>query len=72
LDVALLALSHEAACGHAFNVSDGLAVTWKELTDDLADGLGCRPVRWSMPYPLAYAIGFVLEHAYRLCAERVA
>ena len=24
------------------------------------------PVRWSMPYPLALAIGFSLEHGYRL------
>jgi len=66
LDACLLALSHEAACGQAFNVSDGLAVTWKQLTDDLADGLGCPPVRWSVPYPMAYTIGFMLEHGYRL------
>jgi len=66
LDAAMIALRHEAAPGNAFNVSDGLAVTWKQLTGDLAADLGCREVRWSIPYPLAGAIGFSLEHGYRL------
>jgi nucleoside-diphosphate-sugar epimerase len=65
IDAALLALRHDAAPGHAFNVSDGLDVTWREFTDGLADGLGCPPVRWSMPYWLAHGLGFSLEHGYR-------
>ena len=66
IDAALLALRHDAAAGHAFNASDGLDVTWKEFTDDLAKGLGCSPVRWSLPYSMANGIGFSLEHGYRL------
>ena len=66
MDAAVLALRHEAAPGHAFNVSDGLSITWKELTDGLAEGLGCSKVRWSLPYWLANGIGFSLEHGYRL------
>jgi nucleoside-diphosphate-sugar epimerase len=66
LDAAILALRSDAAVGHAFNVTDGLDVTWRQLTDDLADGLGCPKVRWSLPYPLAGAVGFSLEHGYRL------
>jgi nucleoside-diphosphate-sugar epimerase len=66
LDAALLALERDAASGEAFNVSDGLDVSWRRFTDDLAAGLGCPPVRWSVPYPLAYALGFSLEHGYRL------
>jgi nucleoside-diphosphate-sugar epimerase len=66
IDAAVLALRHEAAPGHAFNLSDGLAVTWKEFTDGLAEGLGCPNVRWSLPYWSAYGAGFLLEHAYRL------
>jgi nucleoside-diphosphate-sugar epimerase len=65
-DAALLALRHEAAPGHAFNVSDGVGVTWKQFTDDLAEGLGCAGARWSLPYRLANGIGFSLEHGYRL------
>lgn len=66
LDAAVLALQHEAAPGEAFNVSDGLDVTWKQFTDGLAGGLGCPEVRFSIPYPLANSIGFSLEHCYRL------
>jgi nucleoside-diphosphate-sugar epimerase len=66
IDAAMLALRHEAAPGHAFNVTDGLGTTWRQLTDDLADGLGCPPVRWSLPYWLAHSVGFSLEHGYRL------
>ncbi len=41
-------------------------MTWKEFTDGLAEGLGCRQVRWSLPYWAANGIGFSLEHGYRL------
>ncbi len=65
VDAAVLALRHEAAPGHAFNVSDGLGVTWKEFIDGLAEGLGYSKVRWSLPYWMANGIGFSLEHGYR-------
>jgi acetylornithine/succinyldiaminopimelate/putrescine aminotransferase/nucleoside-diphosphate-sugar epimerase len=66
IDAAVLALHHEAAPGQAFNVSDGLDITWRQFTDELAEGLGCAKVRWSMPYWAASGIGFSLEHGYRL------
>lgn len=66
LDLVTLVLSHEAASGQVFNVSDGLQITWRELTDDLAEGLGCAKVRWSLPYWLANVVGFSLEQGYRL------
>jgi ornithine--oxo-acid transaminase len=66
IDAAVLVLRHEAAPGEAFNVSDGLDVTWREFTDGLAEGLGYRRVRWSMPYWAANSVGFTLEHGYRL------
>lgn len=66
IDAAVLALGHDAAPGNAFNVSDGVDVTWRRFTDDLAAGLGRPPVRWSIPYPVANALGFSLEHGYRL------
>jgi nucleoside-diphosphate-sugar epimerase len=65
MDAAVLALSHEAAPGHAFNITDGLDVTWKEFTDGLAKGLGCSQARWSLPYWAANGLGFSLEHGYR-------
>jgi len=66
IDAAVLALHHESAPGQAFNVSDGLDVTWRQFTDGLAEGLSCARVRWSMPYWAAGGLGFSLEHGYRL------
>ncbi|HEX6459894.1 MAG TPA: aminotransferase class III-fold pyridoxal phosphate-dependent enzyme [Thermoleophilaceae bacterium] len=66
VDAALLAARHEAAPGNAFNASDGLDVTWRQFIDGLAEGLGCAPKRWNMPYWMANGIGFSLEHGYRV------
>jgi ornithine--oxo-acid transaminase len=66
LDAAALALTNERAPGAAFNVSDGLDVTWRQFTDDLAERLGYTQARWSMPYGIASGIGYSLEHGYRL------
>lgn len=65
VDAVLLALTHEAAPGEAFNVTDGLAVSWRQFTTDLAAGLGAPPPRLSLPYPVAHALGGGLEHGYR-------
>ncbi len=65
-DAVALALDHERAPGEAFNVSDGLEVTWREFVGDLAAGLDAPPPRWSLPYPLASALGVALEHGYRV------
>lgn len=66
IDAALVALHHQSAVGQAFNVTDGLGVTWKQFTQDIASGLGCAPPRFSMPYSIATAVGFSLEYSYRL------
>jgi nucleoside-diphosphate-sugar epimerase len=66
IDAATLALAHDAAPGQAFNLTDGVDVTWRQFADDLARGLDCPPVRWSMPYWLASGVGFSLESGYRL------
>lgn len=65
VDAAVLALRHERAPGQAFNVSDGVPVTWRQFTDDLARGLDARPVQLSAPYWIASAAGTSLELGYR-------
>lgn len=66
VDAVVLALSSDAAPGQAYNVTDGLDVTWGRFLGDLADGLGCPRPRLSLPYPAAYGLAFLLEHGYRL------
>ncbi|MHB1468016.1 MAG: NAD-dependent epimerase/dehydratase family protein [Solirubrobacteraceae bacterium] len=64
-DLVLLALEHPAAARQTFNATDGLDVTWRRFTDDLAEGLNARRARLSMPYPVANALGGAMERGYR-------
>jgi len=66
VDAALTALRHDDAAGQAFNVTDGLDVTWRRFTDDLASGLGYPPARYSLPYKMASGVGVGLEQGNRL------
>ncbi|MEA2216731.1 MAG: hypothetical protein QOK19_2292 [Solirubrobacteraceae bacterium] len=66
IDAILLALEEPAAAGAAFNVTDGLDVSWRRLTSDLASGLGCPPPRLSLPYRPAGALAAMLEQGYRV------
>jgi len=65
VDAVVLALGEGVPAGQPFNVSDGLPTTWKQFVDALAERLGCPPVTRSMPYGVANAVGFGLEHGYR-------
>jgi nucleoside-diphosphate-sugar epimerase len=65
VDAAVLALRNDAALGEAFNLTDGLDITWKQFLGDVAEGLDCAQPRWSVPYGVAFGIGFGLEHGYR-------
>jgi oxidoreductase len=66
VDAAVLALRNDAAIGEAFNLTDGLDITWQRFLGDVADGLGCPEPRWSVPYGVVFGIAFALEHGYRL------
>jgi nucleoside-diphosphate-sugar epimerase len=57
----LLAGRLDTGLGRAYNIEDGLAVTWKEFTNRLADMLGLKPVRAKIPYRIAYFAGWILE-----------
>ncbi|MHB8533618.1 MAG: NAD-dependent epimerase/dehydratase family protein [Solirubrobacteraceae bacterium] len=66
LDAIVAALELPLAAGATFNVTDGLALTWRDFTDDLAARLGCPPARLSLPYGVAAPLGLALEQGYRL------
>lgn len=66
VDGAVLALRNDGAVGEAFNLTDGTDITWKRFLGDVADGLAYPEPRWSLPYGVALAVAFALEHGYRL------
>lgn len=66
VDAALLALRDPRANLEAFDITDGLDVTWRRFVDDLAAGLGAPRVRVSLPYRPALGLAVALEHGYRI------
>ncbi len=66
VDSAVLAARHPGASGQVLNVTDGLEVTWRQFTDDLAHGLGHPRARWSIPFGVAHGLAVGLEEGYRL------
>lgn len=66
-DAVLLAGTHEAAPGEAFNVSNDANISQREYFDALSDQVGAEHVRRSIPFRRAYCIASALEAGYRLC-----
>jgi nucleoside-diphosphate-sugar epimerase len=69
-DLVIECATHAAAAGEAFNCASTEAVTWKQVFEQVAELVGARAPRFSIPYPVAYAAGAVLEAAYRLAGSR--
>src|SRR5512139_3001815 len=61
VDAILLAVTRDEAVGQGYIVGDGAVVTWKELTDLLADQLNLPKVKRTMPLPVAEAVAVGAE-----------
>ena len=64
-DGILLACFKPEAAGEPFIITDGLDITWKEFTNALADAMGLKHPRLSVPYGLVYGIAWLMETAYK-------
>ncbi|MGC9975265.1 MAG: NAD-dependent epimerase/dehydratase family protein [Syntrophales bacterium] len=58
---AVLAVSHPAAVGRIFNVTDGAFHTLNEIIESICYGLGRRPPRLSLPVRLSRAVAGIIE-----------
>ncbi len=65
-DAVLLAGTHEAAPGEAFNVSNDGCISQREYFNALSEEVGAKPVRKMIPFKNAYCIASALESGYRL------
>ncbi len=68
-DAAILAARDPGSRGEAFNITSQGAITQREFLDLFADALQVPRVRRHVPYPLAFAGGFVLELRDRLLSR---
>ena len=63
---AALAVSHPAAAGHVFNVTDGAFHTLNEIIESICSALGRKPPQFALPLgPIRIVAGFI-ETGYRV------
>ncbi len=63
VDAILQASETPEALNQVLNICDELPVTWKEYIDCLADGIGVRRVRFTLPTRVAYPLAMAMETA---------
>lgn len=61
MDAIALTFTDDRAVGQGFIVFDGAVVSWRELTDLLADRFDLPKVKWTVPLPLALGLAAVAE-----------
>jgi nucleoside-diphosphate-sugar epimerase len=57
----LLALDHDRAVGHAYNITSDRPLTQREFLRAIAEEIGARPPRLRVPYRALYLAGSVAE-----------
>lgn len=57
-------MDHPGSVGERFLVSDEPQMTFHEFVNTLARRIGCKEVRMSLPYWLAYVVACMMELAY--------
>jgi nucleoside-diphosphate-sugar epimerase len=62
----LLALDHEHAVGHAYNITNDQPLTQQQLLHAIAHEIGANPPRLHLPYHALYAAGYAAERLARL------
>jgi nucleoside-diphosphate-sugar epimerase len=67
---ALLAVSHPAAAGRVFNVTDGEFHTLDEIIDSICAAIGRRPPRWSLPLGVARFVASAVEGGFHMFGLR--
>lgn len=58
---AVLAVSHPAAAGRIFNVTDGAFHTLKDIIESICSAIGGKPPQFSLPVGLSRVLAGVIE-----------
>jgi nucleoside-diphosphate-sugar epimerase len=67
---AVLAVSHPAAAGRVFNVTDGEFHTLDEIIQSICSALGRKPPRLSLPYGIVRSVAGAIEGGYHIVGLR--
>jgi nucleoside-diphosphate-sugar epimerase len=70
VDAIILAADSDAAAGHAYNVTDGSGITWRQYVDALADACGLPRTKTVLPRFVAYPVGALMEAWQRLLKKK--
>lgn len=68
----ILACTHPAGAGETFLLGDDDVLTWRQVGESIADGLGVKRPKMSVPYPLAWLATAVIEMIWRLLRKQSA
>jgi nucleoside-diphosphate-sugar epimerase len=68
----LLALDHERAVGHAYNITTDRPITQQRFLHEIARHIGAKPPRFHAPYRALYAAAFAAERAAAVMRPDVA
>jgi nucleoside-diphosphate-sugar epimerase len=66
VDLMLRGAELPVAVGRAYNASDGTTHTWRDFVEKLADIVGVKRPRLSLPKPVAYVVGWAMERTHAL------
>ena len=66
VDGIVKACFEENAAGEAFIITDGLDIDWRTFTENLADALGVKRPKLSIPFGPAYGLALAMEGIYSL------
>ncbi|OQY30002.1 MAG: hypothetical protein B6244_01710 [Candidatus Cloacimonetes bacterium 4572_55] len=62
----LLAAEQGRGENQAFFITDGVHITWREIVRRLAELMGLKEPKLSVPYPIGYGVALVMEGVYKL------
>jgi len=66
----LLASIHKNAPGHAFIITDGLQINWRQFTEAIADEMHLPHPKLTIPFRLSLFLAWLSEGIYKLAAAR--
>jgi nucleoside-diphosphate-sugar epimerase len=63
----LYILENDQTIGNRFILSDNPKIKFRDFVNTIANLIGCKEVKFTLPYPIAYSVATIIESVYRVC-----